>query len=63
MPDFTFITFDTIDIISAVNAWHDCHPEVDEKSIFIFPIVLEYPEGDKVEINSEEDFEDVKKDC
>ena len=63
MPDGTLITLESKNDRKAVKAWHENHPEVKEKGIFIFPIVLEYPEGDKVEINSEEDFEDVKKDC
>ena len=49
MPDGTLITLKVKDDEKAVKAWHENHPEVKERYV-IFPIILEYPEGNKVEI-------------
>ena len=63
MPDSALITLESDDDRAFVKAWHDAHPEVKEKGIFVFPISLEYPDGAKVEIDTKEDFEEIKKDC
>jgi hypothetical protein len=46
-----------------VKSWHEANPEVKERGTFVFPISLEYPDGVKVEIDTKEDFEEIKKDC
>ncbi|MDC1516394.1 hypothetical protein N8385_01605 [Cyclobacteriaceae bacterium] len=63
MPDSTFITLESDVDRAAVKAWHDAHLGVREKGVFVFPISLEYPDGERVEIDSKEDFEQIKKDC
>ena len=63
MPDSTLVTLESDDDRAVVKAWHDAHPEVKEKGVFVFPISLEYPDGERVEIDSTEDFEQIKKDC
>ena len=63
MPDSTHVTLESDDDRALVKAWHEANPEVKERGTFVFPISLEYPDGVKVEIDTKEDFKEIKKDC
>lgn len=63
MPDSTLIILESEEDRAAVKSWHEANLEVKERGTFVFPISLEYPDGIKVEIDTKEDFEEIKKDC
>ncbi|MDA8707427.1 hypothetical protein N9L97_03815 [Cyclobacteriaceae bacterium] len=63
MPDSTLIILESEEDRAVVKSWHEANPEVKERGTFVFPISLEYPDGVKVEIDTKEDFEEIKKDC
>ena len=63
MPDSTLIILESEEDRAAVKSWHEANPEVKERGTFVFPISLEYPDGVKVEIDTKEDFKEIKKDC
>ncbi len=63
MPDSTLIILESKEDQAVVKTWYEVNFEVKERATFVFPISLEYPDGVKVEIDTKEDFEEIKKDC
>ena len=62
MPDSTLITIETIDSKDAVKAWHESHPEVKEKGVFVFPINILFRENE-MKINGQDELKYIFDEC
>ena len=60
VPDSTLIILESKEYRALIKSWYEANPEVKERGTFVFPISLEYPDGAKVEIDTKEDFEEIK---
>ena len=62
MPDGTLITLESDDDREAVKAWHNAHPEVKDKGVFVFPINI-LVEGNKMKIHDQSEFKAIAEQC
>ena len=62
MPDSALVTLESDDDRAVVKAWHESHPEVKEKGLFVFPINI-LSDGIEMSISDEGELKAIAEKC